>query len=68
MAKHESDSMQFCEAELVGADFFVSNDRRFNRAANESVATISAVSPSELPFVVGHLTGFVADLARQRGA
>ena len=52
----ESDALQFCEAELLDAYFFITNDRDFARLA-AGKSDLGCCAPSELPFVAEHLTG-----------
>ena len=53
--KMMSDAQQFCEAELVDAYYFVTNDLPFIRVARASDAAIEALRPSDLPFVASQL-------------
>lgn len=57
----ESDALQFCEAELLNAYFFLTNDRDFARVAAGKSA-LGCCPPSELPFVTQHLTGEIEHL------
>ncbi len=47
----KDDALQYCEAELVEADYFLTNDHRFINHARESAANVAASKVSELPFV-----------------
>jgi hypothetical protein len=45
------DALQYCEAELVESDYFLTNDHRFINQARKSAANVAASKVSELPFV-----------------
>lgn len=60
----ESDALQFCEADLLDAYFFITNDRDFARVAAGKSA-LGCCPPSELPFVAEHLTGEIENLWEQ---
>jgi hypothetical protein len=45
------DALQYCEAELVGSDYFLTNDYRFISKARETAANVTASKVSKLPFV-----------------
>lgn len=49
--KMKDDALQYCEAELVESDYFLTNDHRFIIKARESAAKVAASKVSELPFV-----------------
>lgn len=49
--KMKNDALQYCEAELVEAYYFLTNDRRFTNKARASTANVQASKVSELPFV-----------------
>jgi hypothetical protein len=46
-----SDALQYCEAELVESDYFLTNDLRFIAWARTSTGKVRATSVSKLPFV-----------------
>lgn len=50
-SRMQNDALQFCEAELVDADFFVTNDRRFIRKARLTRTRVQAYQASALPFI-----------------
>lgn len=56
-----SDAAQFCEAELMDAYFFVTNDREFSRVAAATGSDLISCCPSELPFVAEQLARGVVD-------
>lgn len=59
-SKQTSDAHQFCEAELLDADYFLTSDVRFIRLARRTpphVCALVSCRPSELPFVSVHLRG-----------
>ncbi len=47
----KNDALQYCEAELVESDYFLTNDHRFINRARESTGNVEASKVSELPFV-----------------
>jgi hypothetical protein len=47
----KNDALQYCEAELVESDYFLTNDRRFINKARASTGTVEASKVSKLPFV-----------------
>lgn len=47
----KDDALQYCEAELVESDYFLTNDQRFIKKAREAAASVAASKVSELPFV-----------------
>ncbi len=49
--KMKNDALQYCEAELVGAYYFLTNDRKFTNKARASMGNVRASKVSELPFV-----------------
>ena len=49
--KMKNDALQYCEAELVESDYFLTNDRRFIKKARASTGDVQASKVSELPFV-----------------
>jgi hypothetical protein len=53
--KMKSDALQYCEAELVESDYFLSNDLRFIARTRTSTANVRATSVSKLPFVASIL-------------
>ena len=48
----ENDEMQYCEALLVGADYFLTNDSDFIKRVARAKADIPVYRVSELPFVL----------------
>ena len=50
-----SDALQYCEAELVESDYFLTNDLRFITRTRTSTANARATSVSKLPFVASVL-------------
>ena len=51
----KSDALQYCEAELVESDYFLTNDLRFITRTRTSTANVIATSVSKLPFVASVL-------------
>jgi hypothetical protein len=51
----KSDALQYCEAELVESDYFLTNDLRFITRTRTSTANVRATSVSKLPFVASVL-------------
>jgi hypothetical protein len=47
----KDDALQYCEAELVESDYFLSNDQKFIKRARKSTGNVEASKVSELPFV-----------------
>ncbi len=47
----KDDALQYCEAELVESDYFLTNDRSFIKKARASTGNVQASKVSELPFV-----------------
>lgn len=47
----KNDALQYCEAELVESDYFLTNDHKFITQACKSMGTVEASKVSELPFV-----------------
>ena len=50
--KFENDDMQYCEAVLVEADYFLTNDTRFIKRATKAKVDIGVHRVSDLPFVL----------------
>ena len=50
-ARMENVALQYCEAELVGADYFLTNDLEFIAWARASSGNVEASRIRELPFV-----------------
>ena len=47
----KNDALQYCEAELVESDYFLTNDHKFIKRACKSRGNVQASRVSDLPFV-----------------
>ena len=58
-ARMQIDAQQFAEADIMDAQYFLTNDRPFIRATKECGSSVIASRPSDLPFVEPHITGLL---------